>query len=147
MFVIAAAMEFGNFLNIAGLPSALRWLIASLDLSPFWVMVIICLIYVLLGMFLESMSMIMLTIPIIFPVVVTLGIDPIWFGILIVMVVEIALISPPVGLNVYVLRSVLPGVPLRTLFAGVFLFLGADVLKLALIILFPGIVLFLPSLM
>lgn len=146
-FVIVGAMVLGNFLNIAGLPSMLRSLINALDLSPFWVMVIICVIYVLLGMVLESMSMILLTIPILFPIVVGLGYDPIWFGILIVMVVELALISPPIGLNVYVLRSVLPHVPLRTLFAGVFLFLVADLVKLVLVVLFPGIVLWLPSMM
>ncbi|MCT8997428.1 TRAP transporter large permease [Chelativorans intermedius] len=146
-FVIVGAMVLGNFLNIAGLPSMLGGLINALDLSPFWVMVIICVIYVLLGMVLESMSMILLTIPILFPIVVGLGYDPVWFGILIVMVVELALISPPIGLNVYVLRSVLPHVPLRTLFAGVFLFLVADLVKLVLVVLFPGIVLWLPSMM
>jgi C4-dicarboxylate transporter, DctM subunit len=146
-FVIVGAMVLGNFLNIAGLPTMLRGLINALDLSPFWVMVTICLIYVLLGMVLESMSMILLTIPILFPIVVGLGFDPVWFGILIVMVVELALISPPIGLNVYVLRSVLPHLPLRTLFAGVFLFLVPDLAKLVLVVLFPGIVLWLPSMM
>ncbi|NMG40368.1 TRAP transporter large permease subunit [Chelativorans sp. ZYF759] len=146
-FVIIGAMVLGNFLNVAGLPSMLRDLIITLDLSPFWVMVTICVIYVLLGMVLESMSMILLTIPILFPIVVGLGFDPVWFGILIVMVVELALITPPIGLNVYMLRSVLPHVPLRTLFAGVFLFLVPDLAKLMLIVLFPGIVLWLPSMM
>ncbi|MGY6707152.1 MAG: TRAP transporter large permease [Rhizobiaceae bacterium] len=146
-FVIVGAMVLGNFLNVAGLPSMLRGLINTLDLSPFWVMVTICLIYVVLGMVLESMSMILLTIPILFPIVVGLGFDPVWFGILIVMVVELALITPPIGLNVYMLRSVLPHVPLRTLFAGVFLFLVPDLAKLLLIVLFPGIVLWLPSMM
>jgi C4-dicarboxylate transporter, DctM subunit len=146
-FVIIGAMVLGNFLNIAGLPSMLRDLISTLDLSPFWVMVTICIIYVLLGMVLESMSMILLTIPILFPIVVGLGFDPVWFGILIVMVVELALITPPIGLNVYMMRSVLPDVPLRTIFAGVFLFLVPDLAKLVLIVLFPGIVLWLPSMM
>jgi len=146
-FVIVGAMVLGNFLNVAGLPSMLRDLINALDLSPFWVMVMICLVYVLLGMVLESMSMILLTIPILFPIVVGLGYDPVWFGILIVMVVELALITPPIGLNVYMLRSVLPHVPLRTLFSGVFLFLVPDLAKLLLIVLFPGIVLWLPSMM
>ncbi|MFN4273661.1 MAG: TRAP transporter large permease [Aliihoeflea sp.] len=146
-FVIIGAMVLGNFLNIAGLPSMLRGLIGALDLSPFWVMVTICVIYVLLGMVLESMSMILLTIPILFPIVVGLGFDPVWFGILIVMVVELALITPPIGLNVYMMRSVLPDVPLRTIFAGVFLFLVPDLAKLVLIVLFPGIVLWLPSMM
>jgi C4-dicarboxylate transporter, DctM subunit len=125
----------------------LRELIAALDMTPIQVMIVICLIYVLLGMVLESMSMMLLTVPILFPVVVALGFDPIWFGILIVMVVELALITPPIGLNIYMLRSVLPHVSLRTLFAGVLLFIVPDLLKLALIIAFPGLVLWLPSLM
>jgi C4-dicarboxylate transporter, DctM subunit len=146
-FVIIGAMVLGNFLNVAGLPRMLRDLIAALNLSPLGVMAVICLIYVLLGMVLESMSMILLTIPILFPIVVGLGFDPVWFGILIVMVVELALISPPIGLNVYILRSVLPHIPLRRLFAGVFLFLAPDLVKMALVIAFPAIVLWLPSMM
>jgi len=146
-FVIMGALVLGNFLNMAGLPRTLGGFVRGLELSPFWILMIICGIYILLGMVLESMSMILLTIPIIFPVIVSLGIDPVWFGILIVMVVEIALISPPIGLNVYMLRSVLPHIGLRTLFAGVLIFLVPDIVKLILVIAFPGIALFLPSLM
>jgi len=146
-FVIVGAMVLGNFLNMAGLPRMIRTTIAALDLSPFGVLLVICLIYVLLGMVLESMSMILLTIPIMFPVIVDLGFDPIWFGILIVMVVELALVSPPIGLNVYVLRSVLPHLSLRTLFGGVLLFVVPDLVKLTLIVTFPAIVLWLPSMM
>lgn len=146
-FVIVGAMVLGNFLNVAGLPRMLNGLITSLDLSPLMVMLIIGLIYILLGMVLESMSMILLTIPILFPIVLGLGFDAVWFGILIVMVVELALITPPIGLNVYVMRSVLPHLSLRTLFTGVFLFLIPDLIKLTLIIVFPGIVLWLPSMM
>lgn len=146
-FVIIGAMVLGNFLNIAGLPRMLRGAIAGLDMSPMQVLIVICLIYVALGMVLESMSMILLTVPIVFPVVTALGIDPVWFGILIVMVVEISLVTPPIGLNIYVLRSVLPHLSLRTLFGGVLLFIVPDLLKLALIITFPGLVLWLPSLM
>jgi len=146
-FVIIGAMVLSNFLNIAGLPRMLRGTIESLDMSPMQVLIIICLIYVALGMVLESMSMVLLTVPIVFPVVVGLGFDPIWFGILIVMVVELGLVTPPIGLNIYVLRSVLPHLSLRTLFGGVLLFIVPDLLKLALIIAFPGVVLWLPSLM
>lgn len=146
-FVIVGAMVLGNFLNVAGLPRMLNGLTTSLDLSPLMVMLIIGLIYILLGMVLESMSMILLTIPILFPIVLGLGFDAVWFGILIVMVVELALITPPIGLNVYVMRSVLPHLSLRTLFTGVFLFLIPDLIKLTLIIVFPGIVLWLPSMM
>jgi tripartite ATP-independent transporter DctM subunit len=146
-FVIIGAQVFGNFLNMAGLPRMLREGIAALELTPFTLLLLICAVYILLGMVLESMSMILLTIPILFPVVKEMGIDPVWFGILVVMLVEIALISPPIGLNVYLMRSVLPHIALRTIFGGVFLFLAADLIKLLLVILFPGIVLYLPSLM
>jgi tripartite ATP-independent transporter DctM subunit len=146
-FVIIGAQVLGNFLNVAGLPRMLRDGIAALELTPFTLLLLICALYILLGMVLESMSMILLTIPILFPVIKEMGIDPVWFGILVVMLVEIALISPPVGLNVYMMRSVLPHISLRTIFGGVFLFLAADLIKLLLVILFPGIVLFLPSLM
>ncbi len=146
-FVIVGAMELGNFLNMAGLSRMIRTMIEPLSLPPYGVLLVICLVYIVLGMVMESMSMILLKVPILFPVIVGLGFDPIWFGILIVMVVELALISPPVGLNVYVLRSVLPHLLLRTLFGGVLLFIIPDLNKLAFIIIFPAIVLWLPSMM
>ena len=91
--------------------------------------------------------MILLTIPVFFPVIVQLGFDPVWFGIIIVCVVEIGLISPPVGMNLFVLNTLLPQVPTRTIFHGVLPFIGADVIRLAILILFPAISLYLPSLM
>jgi TRAP-type C4-dicarboxylate transport system permease large subunit len=107
----------------------------------------ICAIYVLLGTAMEELSMILLTIPVFFPLIVGLGYDPIWFGILIVVVVEIGLISPPVGMNLFVLKTLLPGVHQSVVFRGVLPFMLADVVRMALLIAFPAISLYLPSLM
>ena len=104
-----------------------------------------CAIYVILGTAMEELSMILLTVPVFFPVIVSLGLDPVWFGILIVVVVEIGLISPPVGMNLFVINALLPHVPTPTLFRGVTPFVVADVVRLAILIAFPIISLWLPS--
>ena len=111
------------------------------------VMAAICAIYVILGTAMEELSMILLTVPVFFPLIVHLGFDPIWFGILIVVVVEIGLISPPVGMNLFVLNALLPQVPTATLFRGVLPFVVADVVRLGILIAFPAISLWLPSLL
>ena len=97
----------------------------------------ICVIYVILGTAMEELSMILLTVPVFFPLIVHLGLDPIWFGILIVVVVEIGLISPPVGMNLFVINALLPQVPTRTVFHGVLPFMVADVVRLAILVAFP----------
>jgi TRAP-type C4-dicarboxylate transport system permease large subunit len=107
----------------------------------------ICAIYVILGTAMEELSMILLTVPVFFPLVVHLGFDPIWFGVLIVVVVEIGLISPPVGMNLFVLNALLPHVSTNTLFRGVLPFVVADIVRLGILIAFPAISLWLPSLM
>jgi len=104
-------------------------------------------IYLLLGMVMEELAIVLLTIPVFFPVIMGLGYDPIWFGILIVTVVEIGMISPPVGLNLFVLNSLLPDVKLSTLYRGVWPFVVADVVRLGILIAVPGIALILPRLM
>jgi TRAP-type C4-dicarboxylate transport system permease large subunit len=104
-------------------------------------------IYVLLGTAMEELSMVLLTLPVFFPLIVGLGMDPVWFGILIVTIVEIGLISPPVGMNLFVLSTLLPEVKTTTVFRGVLPFIGADVIRLGILILFPAISLYLPSLM
>ncbi|MGH8673241.1 MAG: TRAP transporter large permease subunit, partial [Burkholderiales bacterium] len=107
----------------------------------------IMVIYVLLGTAMEELSMILLTVPVLFPLIVHLGIDPIWFGILIVVIVEIGLISPPVGMNLFVLKTLLPQVPTGTVFRGVMPFMIADCVRLAILIAFPIISLWLPGMM
>ena len=104
-------------------------------------------IYVILGTAMEELSMILLTLPVFFPIIVHLGFDPVWFGILIVVVVEIGLISPPVGMNLFVLSTLLPEVPTRTVFRGVMPFVAVDCVRLAILVAFPVISLWLPGMM
>ncbi len=143
--ILIGALMFAEFVNYTSMPGDLKNLVTSLNLSPVMVVTAICIIYVLLGTAMEELSMILLTVPIFFPLVKDLGFDPIWFGILIVVVVEIGLISPPVGMNLFVLKSLLPEVPTQTIFRGVLPFMIADVIRLGILIAFPIISLWLPS--
>jgi C4-dicarboxylate transporter, DctM subunit len=129
------------------MPADLKNFVAGLGLSPILVVGAIMLIYVLLGTAMEELSMILLTVPVFFPLIVAMGLDPIWFGVLIVVVVEIGLISPPVGMNLFVLNTLLPQVQTRTIFYGVLPFIAADCVRLAILVAFPAISLYLPSLM
>ncbi|RTE64832.1 TRAP transporter large permease [Amphritea opalescens] len=144
-FLVIGAVLFSNFINLAGLPDSLRDMVLAMNLSPIWVIMAIIAIYILLGCVLESMSMILLTVPVFFPLVQAMGFDLIWFGILVVVVTEISLITPPVGLNVFVLKSVLPDVKLATIFKGVTPFWIADIIRLVLIATIPAISLLLPG--
>ncbi|MCC5811098.1 MAG: TRAP transporter large permease [Ectothiorhodospiraceae bacterium] len=145
--VILAALIFTNFINRAGLPNELLALVTGWDISPFMVILLILAIYVVLGCVFESMSMLLLTVPVFFPVVAGLGFDLVWFGILVVIVIEISLITPPVGMNVFVLRAVLPDVSTGTIFRGVTPFWFAGMARALLVLVFPGIALFLPGLL
>jgi TRAP-type C4-dicarboxylate transport system permease large subunit len=145
--ILIGALMFAEFVNITSMPEDLKRFIASLGVSPMVVVGAIMLFYVLLGTAMEELSMILLTVPVFFPLVVHLGVDPIWFGILIVVVVEIGLISPPVGMNLFVLNTLLPQVSTRTIFRGVLPFMAADCVRLAILVAFPIISLYLPRLM
>jgi C4-dicarboxylate transporter DctM subunit len=145
--VLFGALIFSNFVNRAGLPEGLINIVTSFDVSPIGAIFIILLIYLLLGCVFESLSMILLTVPIFSPVVEGLGFDLIWFGILVVVVTEISLITPPIGLNVFVLKGVLKDVSIKTIFKGVTPFWVADIFRLTLLALVPAISLFLPSMM
>jgi tripartite ATP-independent transporter DctM subunit len=145
--ILIGALVFAEFINITTMPADLRALVTRFEVHPVLVVAAICAIYVLLGTAMEELSMVLLTIPVFFPVVVNLGFDPIWFGILIVCVVEIGLISPPVGMNLFVLKTLLPEVETGALFRGVMPFMIADVVRLAILIAFPALALWLPSLM
>lgn len=144
-FLIMGAVLFSNFINLAGLPDALKEYVLTLGLSPVMVILAIIAIYIVLGCVLESMSMILLTVPVFYPLVQAMGMDLIWFGILVVVVTEISLITPPVGLNVFVLKTVLSDIKLSTIFRGVTPFWMADILRLILIAIIPGISLLLPN--
>ena len=145
--VLIGAWVFSNFVNIAGLPQGLLALVTAYDLSPFMVMAVILAIYIVLGCVFESLSMLLLTVPVFFPLVTQLGFDPVWFGIIVVVVVEISLITPPVGLNVFVLKGVVGDVSTATIFKGVTPFWVVDIIRLLILLLLPGLVLFLPGLM
>ncbi len=143
--VLIGAWIFSNFVNIAGLPEALRAAVSAYDVSPWVVMAMIIGIYIVLGCIFESLSMLLLTVPIFFPLVTGLGFDPVWFGIIVVVVTEISLITPPVGLNVFVLKGVVGDVSTGTIFRGVTPFWMVDIIRLILLLAFPALVLFLPS--
>jgi tripartite ATP-independent transporter DctM subunit len=145
--ILIGALMFSEFVNITTMPADLKDWVTRFEVSPMLVMAAICAIYVVLGTAMEELSMILLTIPVFFPVVVHLGFDPIWFGVVIVCVVEIGLISPPVGMNMFVLRTLLPHVSTATVFSGVMPFMVADVIRLAILVAVPWLALWLPSLM
>ncbi|MGE0736121.1 MAG: TRAP transporter large permease [Alphaproteobacteria bacterium] len=148
MFVILfGALLFSNFVEAAGLPTLLSNWMRSIDVAPLVVIVIILGIYVVLGCILESISMVLLTVPIFFPIIVALKLDPIWFGILVVVVTEISMVTPPVGLNIFVINAMVPEVPTREIVRGLIPFIVAEAVLLAILVLLPGVVLFLPSFM
>ncbi len=143
--VLIGAWVFSNFVNLAGLPEGLRAAVNSAGLEPMMVILMILAIYVVLGCVFESLSMLLLTVPIFFPLVTGLGFDPVWFGIIVVVVTEISLITPPVGLNVFVLKGVVGDVSTGTIFRGVTPFWIVDIFRLALLVLVPWLVLVLPN--
>ena len=144
--ILIGALMFADFVNITTMPGDLKDFVTRFQVEPIMVVFAICAIYVILGTAMEELSMILLTLPVFFPLVVSLGFDPIWFGILVVTVVEIGLISPPVGMNLFVLKTLLPQVSTGSVFRGVLPFMTADVIRLAILITFPIISLWLPSL-
>lgn len=145
--ILIGALLFANFVNVARLPQDLGAWIVNMDLSPMMVILAIVFVYIVLGCFLESISMMLLTVPIFYPIVASLGFDLIWFGIVVIVVIEISMITPPVGMNIFVLRSVLPDIPTTTIFRGVMPFVAADILRAGLLVAFPVISLWLPHLM
>jgi tripartite ATP-independent transporter DctM subunit len=143
--VLIGALIFGYFLTITQTPQRLTELLTGLGLGKYGVLALIMLMYLVLGCLMDAMAMIILTVPIIFPVIVQMGFDPIWFGVIIVMTVELGLIHPPVGMNVFVIKSVIKEVSFSTIFKGVLPFVVTDLLRLLILILFPVIALWLPS--
>ena len=146
-FILIGALLFSGFLNMAGLPDLLAKLVAGIAAPPVAVLACLLAIYLLLGCVLESLAMVLLTVPVFTPIVADLGFDLIWFGIVVVVVTEISLITPPIGLNVFVLRSVLPDVKTGDIFRGVVPFWMADIVRLTLIVAVPAIALALPGTM
>jgi C4-dicarboxylate transporter, DctM subunit len=145
--VLIGALLFGYFLTVTQTPQKVTEFLTSLGLGRYGVLALIMLMYLVLGCLMDALAMIILTIPIIFPVITALGFDPIWFGVIIVMTVELGLIHPPVGMNVFVIKSVVQDVKFSTIFYGVLPFIATDLIRLVILIAFPILATFLPSLM
>jgi C4-dicarboxylate transporter DctM subunit len=145
--ILIAAMMFSGFVNFTTMPNDLKDWILHLGLPPLAIVGAMMVIYVILGTIMEELSMVLLTIPVFFPIVVQLGFDPVWFGVLIVLVVQIGLISPPVGMNLFVLNALLKTVPLAQIFRGVWLFVAALVVALAVVLEIQPLALWLPGFM
>jgi tripartite ATP-independent transporter DctM subunit len=147
LFLVAGANVFSYFLALSTIPTAVSTWMGGLHVSRYVILAIIVIIYLILGCFLDAISMMVLTMPVIFPVIKALGFDPIWFGVISVIMMEAGLITPPVGLNVYTLTGVVKDVPMEEIFRGAAPFLISMVAIVILITIFPKIVLFLPSMM
>jgi C4-dicarboxylate transporter, DctM subunit len=143
--VLIGALCFGYFLTITQTPQHVTEFLTGLGVGRYGVLALILLMYLVLGCLMDAMAMIILTVPIVFPVVTSLGFDPIWFGVIIVMTVELGLIHPPVGMNVFVIKSVIKDVDMSTIFVGVLPFVIADLIRLVILIAFPLLATWLPQ--
>jgi TRAP-type C4-dicarboxylate transport system permease large subunit len=146
LFIITGAVVFGHFLTISTIPFQLADWVGNLPIHKMAIMGIIIFIYFVGGFFMDSMGLIVVTIPIFYPVVQALGFDPIWFGVIIVLVGEMGVITPPVGVNVFVIKGIAPDLELNTIFKGIFPFLYALIILTIIIVVFPQIATFLPNL-
>jgi tripartite ATP-independent transporter DctM subunit len=145
--ILIGAFLFKYFLAVTTIPMRLADYVGALTLSPIIIIVIVMMVYVALGCVMDALAMILLTIPVFFPLALGLGFDSIWFGVIIVRMTEIGLITPPIGMNVYAISGIAPEVPVTTIFKGIVPFLIADVCHVALLLFFPNVVLFLPNLL
>ena len=145
--IVLGAQYLSYLLGLTRLPIELASIIAGLEVSRYVVIAAIMGMYLFLGCFITGLAMIILTVPVFLPLIVALGFNPIWFGIIVVRTMEIGQITPPVGTNVFVMKGIAPDVPMYTIFRGVIPFLIADILHLTLLIAVPELVLFLPRLM
>jgi C4-dicarboxylate transporter DctM subunit len=146
MFIITGATVFGHFLAVSNIPFLLADWIGNLPISRMAIMTVVIFIYFMGGFFMDSMALIVVTVPIFYPIVQKLGFDPIWFGVIIVLTAEMGVITPPVGVNVFVIKGIAPDIPLELIFRGILPFLFAIILVTILITLVPQIATFLPSL-
>ncbi len=144
LFIIAGATVFGHFMAVSRIPFVLAEWLGGLPIPPMAVMIVIILIYFVGGFFMDSMALIVLTVPIFFPLVKELGFDTIWFGVIIVLVGEMGVLTPPVGVNVFVIKGIAPDVPLERIFRGIFPFLLALIIATVILLIFPQIATFLP---
>jgi tripartite ATP-independent transporter DctM subunit len=147
LMILVGASIFGYFLSVSRLPFELSQIVAGLAVSRYIIFAAVLAVYLFLGCFMLPMPLVIVTIPVIFPLVLSLGFDPIWFGIIVVRICEIGQITPPVGLNIFVIRGVAKDVPIGTIYRGVIPFIIADIFHLAMLVAFPQLSLFLPNLM
>lgn len=145
IFIITGAVIFGRFMAVSRIPFLLAEWLGGLPIPPMAIVCIIILIYFIGGFFMDSMALIVLTIPIFYPLIRKFGIDPIWFGVIIVLVAEMGVITPPVGINVFVIKGIAPDVPLENIFKGIFPFLAALIVMTIILIIFPQIATYLPK--
>ena len=145
--IIWGVLLYVRFLGFADLPHAFSDWIANLEQNPMITLLLILLAYAVLGMFMDAIGMLLLTLPVVQPAVIALGYDPIWFGIIVVKMAELCLITPPIGLNCFVVSGVRPDIPVQDVFRGCAPFFVADVITVGVLIAFPSIVLFLPNAM
>jgi TRAP-type C4-dicarboxylate transport system permease large subunit len=143
--ILIGALLFGYFLTITQTPQKVTEFLTGLGIGAYGVLALIMLMYLVLGCLMDALAMIILTVPIIFPVIRELGFDPIWFGVIIVMTVELGLIHPPVGMNIFVIKSVIEDAKISTIFYGVMPFIITDLLRLVILIAFPILATWLPS--
>jgi tripartite ATP-independent transporter DctM subunit len=146
-FILIGATIFNYFLDATGLTDALIRGIKDLGWGPYQVLLLVIVFYVVLGCLMDSLSMILLTIGAMFPLMKALGFDPIWFGVVLVTLAEIGAITPPVGMNLFVLNAVVPNLPLQTIARGILPFVTADLVRIAALVLFPAVALWLPATM
>jgi tripartite ATP-independent transporter DctM subunit len=145
--IIWGVLIYVRFLGYTGLTTAFADWIVHLEMNRYMIIVLILCVYIILGMFMDGIGMLLLTLPVVHPAVVALGFDPVWFGIIVVKMVEVCLVTPPIGLNCFVVNGVRPDIPLEEVFKGIWPFFVADVITVAVLVAFPGIVLWLPNLM
>ena len=145
LFIIMGAVVFGHFLAVSRLPFVLADWLAGLPIHPMAIMTVIIFIYFIGGFFMDAMGLIVVSIPIFYPIVLELGFDPIWFGVIVVLVGEMGVITPPVGVNVFVIKGIAPDIPLHLIFKGILPFLGALIVMTMLLMAFPKIATLLPA--
>jgi len=147
MLIIGTAMVFGVFLGMSRIPANMSNYLLALKVPPLVVLVGVIVMYIIAGMFMDMIAFTFLTLPVIYPAIVSLGYDPIWFGVMIVVLCELALITPPFGLNLFVLRGMIPDITMKDVIIGSFPFMVMYLVTIVLMILFPGLATWLPSMM
>lgn len=138
-FMLVGAETLGYFISVSRISFTISDILYGMDLAPIAVLLCILLLYFVLGMFMDSIAMLVITVPVVYPIILALGIDPVWFGIVTVLTVELGLITPPVGMNVFVIKAMAPHVGLGEIFRGVTPFIVSDFVRLALLIIFPAL--------